>query len=144
MQPISNKFIVDESTGKKVAETLRYKGFDVTSVIESFRGASDSDITKIAFKENRIIITNDKDFGDLIYRKKFPAYGVIFLRLKDESAANKIRVILEVLSKKRDQLAGNFIVVNENSILSHADLSSILVWQFGGNEMESGRTGKMN
>lgn len=107
---------MDESTGKKVAEALRLKGFDVISVIDNFQGASDSEITRIAFRENRIIITNDKDFGDLIYRRKFPAYGVIFLRLKDESPANKIRVILKVLSKKAHQLTGNFIVVNESSI----------------------------
>jgi predicted nuclease of predicted toxin-antitoxin system len=54
---------VDESTGAEVSEKLKQMGFDSLSVIEIMKGAEDIEIIKRAKKENRIIVTNDKDFG---------------------------------------------------------------------------------
>ncbi len=110
------KFIVDESTGIKVVEALRQEGYNALSITEHSPGISDVKIIQFAFDEGRIIITNDKDFGELIYRKQMPAIGVILLRLKDERPANKMRIILEVLRKYNRQLHGNFIVATENII----------------------------
>jgi len=61
------KFIVDESVDFPVASHLRDKWFNVTSVSEDFPSIEDIKILDFAFKENRILITNDKDFGSLIF-----------------------------------------------------------------------------
>ncbi len=58
------RFLVDESTGPSVAEWLSAQGHEVFSVYDSARGMDDSEIVKIAFDDNRILITNDKDFGE--------------------------------------------------------------------------------
>jgi predicted nuclease of predicted toxin-antitoxin system len=63
------RFLVDESTGPAIAEWLTTEGHEVFSVYDSARGMNDDDIVKKAFDENWILITNDKDFGEQVYRE---------------------------------------------------------------------------
>jgi predicted nuclease of predicted toxin-antitoxin system len=63
------RFLVDESTGPAVAEWLRQQGHDVFSVYDEARGMDDNGIIQKASTENWILVTNDKDFGEKVYRK---------------------------------------------------------------------------
>lgn len=69
-----------------------------------------------AFTENRNLITNDKDFGEKVYRERLPHKGVILLRLEDERSASKIDVLQRVLSAYADRISNQFIVVTETKI----------------------------
>ncbi|MEW5870469.1 MAG: DUF5615 family PIN-like protein [Chloroflexota bacterium] len=109
-------FLVDECTGPVVANWLREQGYEVLSIYEEARGSSDEEIVQRAFREDRIVITNDKDFGEKIFRERYPHKGVILLRLDDERAKNKISALERVLSKYETQLSGRFVVVTENKI----------------------------
>ena len=113
------KFIVDECTGPTVAKWLTMEGHDVVSVSPDRKGITDKEILKIAVKETRILITNDKDFGELIFKQKLPHCGVIFLRLIDETAKNKI-IVLKNLVDHHNKIIdkGRFVVVTENNIRS--------------------------
>jgi predicted nuclease of predicted toxin-antitoxin system len=82
------KFIVDECTGPTVAKWLAIEGHDVISISPDRKGISDKEILKIAVSEERILITNDKDFGELIFKNNHSHCGVILLRLSDETATN--------------------------------------------------------
>ena len=62
------QFIVDESTGAAVVEFLRSDGHDVLAVAEAMPEANDQDILARAAREKRVLVTNDKDFGELIFR----------------------------------------------------------------------------
>jgi predicted nuclease of predicted toxin-antitoxin system len=62
------RFLVDECTVSAVATWLRDQGHEVFSVFDEARGASDGAILQRAFAEDRILITNDKDFGEKVYR----------------------------------------------------------------------------
>lgn len=64
----------------------------------------------LANKEECILITLDKDFGELVFKEKLIHSGVIFLRLKDESVENKKKVLLNLLSSKM-KFDGKFTVV---------------------------------
>ncbi|MBM3145985.1 MAG: hypothetical protein FJ010_13660 [Chloroflexi bacterium] len=61
------RFLIDECTGPAVAQWFREQGYDVFSVYEQARGMDDDDIVEKANNENRILITNDKDFGEKIW-----------------------------------------------------------------------------
>jgi predicted nuclease of predicted toxin-antitoxin system len=63
------QFVVDESTGSAVVDYLRSLGHDVLAVAEAMPQADDSDILDQAAIEERILITNDKDFGELVFRR---------------------------------------------------------------------------
>ena len=71
------KFLVDECTGPSVAAWLRNDGHEVFSVYEEARGVEDDIILQKAFEENWVLITNDKDFGDKVFRDGRLHKGVI-------------------------------------------------------------------
>ena len=110
------RFLIDECTGVRVAHWLREQGYEVFSVYEEARGISDNVIIKKAFDENWILITNDKDFGEKVYREKFSHKGIIFLRLQDERSTNKINVLQRLLSMYLEQIPDCFVVVTETQV----------------------------
>jgi predicted nuclease of predicted toxin-antitoxin system len=110
------RFLVDESTGPWVAQWLREHGYEVFSVFEQSRGIDDEEIIQKAFAENRILITNDKDFGDKIFRDQKPHKGVVLLRLADERSFVKIEVLERLLNSHMDKLENQFVVVTENAV----------------------------
>ncbi|MEK9138300.1 MAG: DUF5615 family PIN-like protein [Bacteroidota bacterium] len=97
-------FLVDECVGPAVAEWLRSEGHQVFSVYESTPGADDDLIIQKAADENWILITNDRDFGEKVYRQQRPHRGVVFLRLADERSRNKIAILESLLEHYADQL----------------------------------------
>ena len=110
------RFLVDECTGPAVARWLQDQQHDVFSVYEQARGMDDSDIIHKAFAENRILITNDKDFGEKVYRERWPHKGIVLLWLDDERAANKIVVLRRLLANYSDRLADQFVVVTGTAV----------------------------
>src|SRR3989442_7332794 len=110
------KFLVDECTGSAVARWLEHQGHDVFSVYDQARGISDDRVIEIAQIERRILITNDRGFGEKVFRERRPQHGVVFLRLANERAASKIRVLDQLLSQHSDMLLGRFVVVTESRI----------------------------
>jgi len=110
------RFLVDECTGPLVAEWLRQKGHEVFSVYEEARGMADEDIIEKSFNENWILLTNDKDFGEKIYREKRAHGGLILLRLEDERTVMQIEIIRRLLERYADRLLGQFVVVTERSV----------------------------
>jgi predicted nuclease of predicted toxin-antitoxin system len=103
------RFLVDECTGPKVAAWLRSQEHEVFSVFDEARGIEDDKVIQKAYDENWILITNDKDFGEKVYRERLPHRGIIFMRLEDERADNKI----EVLRRLLDRLVDQFVVVTD-------------------------------
>jgi predicted nuclease of predicted toxin-antitoxin system len=110
------RFIVDESTGTAVVEYLRSVGHDVLAVAEAMPQAKDMDILARAVRERRILVTNDKDFGELVFRNGRAHHGVVVLRLRDESPGNRVRVMKAVLKQYADRLAGHFTVATEGGV----------------------------
>lgn len=110
------RFLVDECTGPAVAAWLNQQGHDIYSVYDLSPGAADDDLLGLAFRDNWILVTNDRDFGELVFRESRPHRGVVFLRLDDERAANKIRVLGQLLASYGSRLTNQFVVVTETHV----------------------------
>lgn len=110
------RFVVDECTGPKVAQWLRKQGHEVFSVYEEARGIDDEKVLQTAVADARILITNDKDFGEMIFRDRREHQGVIFLRLSNERAANKIKVLEHLLKNYKKRLDKQFVTVTETKV----------------------------
>lgn len=110
------RFLVDECTGPTVAEWLRGRGHEIFSVFDEARGAQDDEVIQKAYGEGWILITNDKDFGEKVYRERRPHRGVIFMRLEDERAANKVEVLRRLLEGYADRLPDRFVVVTDTRV----------------------------
>ncbi len=109
-------FVVDECTGPTVAAWLRLQGHDIVSIYDDARGAEDDAVLQRAFAEQRILITSDKDFGEMVFREQRPHHGVILLRLGNPSAIRHIHAIDELLKAHADSLADRFVVVTDAGV----------------------------
>src|SRR5215467_2525889 len=77
------KFLLDENVDYRLATFLKHSGHNVKAILQDYpNGSTDPNVLALARKERHILITNDKDFGDLIFHRKLPHCGVILFRLK--------------------------------------------------------------
>jgi predicted nuclease of predicted toxin-antitoxin system len=110
------RFLVDECSGPAVAEWLREQGHEVFSVFDEAQGMADDFILSKAFDESWILITNDKDFGEMIFRERRQHHGVVFFRLTDERSANKISVLRHLLENYTEKLPDQFVTATETKV----------------------------
>jgi len=82
--------------------------------MESARGADDRTVLQHAHAEQRILLTEDKDFGELVVRLGLPAYGVLLLRMNPTDSQAKLLPFREVLQKDASRLSDSFVVVDES------------------------------
>jgi predicted nuclease of predicted toxin-antitoxin system len=109
------RFLVDECTGPSVAAWLRGVGYEVFSVHEEAPGTDDLTLLRKAWLENWIVITNDKDFGEQVFREQLPHHGVVLLRLRDERPPAKIEALRKLLEDHADNLQDQFVTVTEST-----------------------------
>jgi len=110
------KFLVDECVGPTVAKWLKQKNYDVISIYDDCSGVDDEFVLQKAFLENRILITCDKDFGEMIFKSNMQHCGVVLLRLVAEKPKNKIRVLESILENYPQELFGNYVVATEKTV----------------------------
>ena len=96
--------------GTRTENLLLAKGLDFISVRSINPRMPDHEIIKLAVSENRIIITMDKDFGELVYHFEKKHAGVILLRLDDARGDEKANIIDNILENYSDDLPGSFCV----------------------------------
>lgn len=110
------KFLADECCDKALVEVLREDGHDVLYATESLQGEPDEIVLARAFSENRLLITEDKDFGELVYRLKKPTQGIILLRFDISDRDFKIPRLRELLKHESQKLFGSFVVLETEKV----------------------------
>ena len=110
------KLLFDENIGNVVASRLRQAGYDVVSIAEEMRGVEDVAVLRKATQESRIVVTLDRDFGALIFRDSKHHLGVLYMRLRNETAEHIARILLEALTQHGEELQGKFVVVSDYRI----------------------------
>lgn len=110
------KFLIDECVGPFVARWLTSQGYDAVSIYDICPGISDQDVLCQATQQQRILITSDKDFGEMVFRNQMSHCGIILLRLSDERPNNKIAILKGILEKYATELENNFAVITDNSV----------------------------
>lgn len=110
------KFLADESVEKAIVNWLRGQNFDVAYIAEKAPSLSDEEVISFANNEDRILITNDKDFGELVFHQGKTAVGILLIRATNEESSNKIALVEKVLRLLKNKLEGQFVVVNEKGI----------------------------
>jgi predicted nuclease of predicted toxin-antitoxin system len=110
------KFHANENIEAEAVAFLRSSGHDVTYAAETQPRASDEEVLEHATVEGRILITSDKDFGELCFRRALPSCGVILLRGKDLSAEGRIRLLQRLLASDPPLKTAFFIVITDRGI----------------------------
>lgn len=107
------RIIANENISAGAIHKLRSAGHDVISVKETMRGATDTEILQRAQSEQYLVITNDKDFGELAFRFRLPSQcGIVLFRLTGSDPQTDNQRMLEVLDS-RDDWQGHFAVVDD-------------------------------
>ncbi len=107
-------FAADECCDAVVVAGLRDDGHNVWYVVESARGADDETILRLAVADERILLAEDKDFGELVVGLSLPAFGVVLVRMNPANSAAKLVRLREVIHGHAARLAGSFVVVDES------------------------------
>ena len=110
------KFLADEGVDKPIVDQLRISGFDVHYVLETHQGSDDDTVLQLANDENRILLTQDKDFGELVYRLQKVHQGIILIRLGITPAPEKARLVDFVLQEYGEKLDNAFTVIQANVV----------------------------
>ena len=108
--------LANENFPAVAVEALRSRGHDVLWIRTDAPGSSDQDVLARAITEDRILLTFDKDFGELAFRAGLPAgSGIILFRLPPTSAASVAQIAVAVLESRTDW-AGHFSVIEERRL----------------------------
>lgn len=109
------RFLADESCDFAVVRGLRAAGHDVRTVADISPRAADSEVIRIAFDESRILLTEDKDFGRLVYAGAASA-GVILLRYPARARNQLTPETVEAVGLHGSRLMGRFAVLSPGRV----------------------------
>jgi predicted nuclease of predicted toxin-antitoxin system len=110
-------FLANENFPMPSVEILRKRSFEIVCITEKFSGISDLQVLEMARDKKYVILTFDKDYGELIFKYKFvnpPA--VIFFRSKGASPVYAANALLEILDFKKISLENLFTVIESGSV----------------------------
>ena len=110
------KFLADVNVEKAVVEYLLEKKYDTKWIPEYNCEMLDDELLHWANIENRVIITNDKDFGELIFLQKKISTGIILFRVREQRAENKVSLIKHLLENFSEKILNHFIVITGEKI----------------------------
>jgi len=108
--------VASEGVDRPVVERLRQDGHDVVYVAELSPGITDEEVLQQTNVRSAVLLTADKDFGELIFRQGLVHSGVILLRLAGLANATKAEIVAEVCRDRTAELIGTFSVVSPGQV----------------------------
>ena len=110
------RFLADESCDFAVVRALRAAGHDVVAVAETARGAKDIDVIALARKGGPVLVTEDKDFGQLVYAGGKGGAGVVLIRFPAPARRLVPGAVLDLVARFGDRLPTSFVVLEPGRV----------------------------
>jgi predicted nuclease of predicted toxin-antitoxin system len=110
------KILVDAHIGRLIVEFLKELGHDVLSAASFPAKTPDAEILQRAVAEGRVVMTSDKDFGELVFRLLKPAAGIILLRIDVPHEVERLEVLKNYWPRIEHSVAGHFVVVTNKAV----------------------------
>jgi predicted nuclease of predicted toxin-antitoxin system len=114
------RWLADECVDAPLVTQLRAAGHDVTYMAEVASATADTEIIARAHVEQRILLTEDKDFGELVFRRRLPVPGLVLLRIAPERNTLKWPRLSAAMGTLGDDLIGRYTVVDEARVRSRS------------------------
>ena len=108
--------LADESIDGPIVYRLRQDGYVVHYVAEMEPGISDDAVLDLANRESALLLTADRDFGELVYRQGRTTFGVVLVRLAGLSATHKADIISSTFQQRLDELLYAFTVISPGTV----------------------------
>ena len=115
-------FVADESVDMGIVTYLQFyfkqdnNPQEIISIQNSFQGIQDDKVLQFAHNLKFILLTEDKDFGELVYRLKYPHHGIVLIRIKDMPREDRIRLAALTIKQHAEELKNTFSVITNNGI----------------------------
>jgi predicted nuclease of predicted toxin-antitoxin system len=112
------RWLLDECVDAELVEGLRRSGHDVVYVAEIAPRASDTEVMELAEREGRLLLTEDKDFGELVFRQRRPVPGLVLLRIGATERQRKSERLHAAVGHLGETLFSRYTVIEEARIRS--------------------------
>jgi predicted nuclease of predicted toxin-antitoxin system len=109
-------FLADESIDRQIVDRLRQDGHLVRYVAEMEPGVSDEAVLELANQEGSLLVTADKDFGELVFRQRRLTSGVVLVRLAGLSPASKAETVASAINRHIAGLPRAFAVITPGAM----------------------------
>ena len=114
------RFLADESCDFAVVRALRAEGYDVLAVSEVTQRSNDRELIEQAYHEARVLLTEDKDFGWLVYVSQSDSAGVILIRFPGDARQTLVHAIVRLIDEQGERLHRAFVVMQPGHVrISH-------------------------
>lgn len=110
------KLLANAHVSRSIYEFLRSEGHDCLHAELSSSGMSDDALLQLALSEQRVIVTADKDFGELVFRRRIPAVGLVLLRLRATTEADRAALFRRAWPAVMRSVEGHFVVVTNRRV----------------------------
>jgi predicted nuclease of predicted toxin-antitoxin system len=110
------KFLADANIGKAIIAYLQSLGHDVFSATALPPKTADVDILQLASTEDRVVLTADKDFGELVFSLRRHCVGVVLLRIETAHERDRCDVLARYWTHVESSLPGYFVVVSDRGV----------------------------
>jgi predicted nuclease of predicted toxin-antitoxin system len=110
------RFLADESCDFAVVRALRAAGHDVMSIMEVARGAKDLYVIDLARRERRVLLTEDKDFGQLVYADGRGDGGVVLIRFTARARGHLQAATVDLVARFGARLPSSFVVLEPGRV----------------------------
>ena len=112
------RWLIDECVDEALVTHLRAAGHDVVYMSDVEPRATDADVLRRAQRENRLLLTEDKDFGDLVFRQALPVPGIVLLRIDSSRQSVKPARLRAAVERFGDALFGRYTVIDDSRFRS--------------------------
>lgn len=110
------RFLADESCDFAVVRALRSAGHDVAAVRDLAPGAPDEDVVRMTRVQERVLLTEDRDFGRLVFASTYESPGVLYLRFPANARQTMVDTVLMLVERQDLRLNQHFVVVQPGRI----------------------------
>jgi predicted nuclease of predicted toxin-antitoxin system len=113
------RIVADENISSYLVHLLRVHGQHVLSIKETSPGIADEEVLQVAVREQALLLTEDKRFGEQVFRDRLPSRGIFLIRFPDEHPNTVAPYIAEIVKEYGETLYDHFSVLSPTSFRMH-------------------------
>jgi len=114
---LTSRLLANENIPLSSVKILREQGFDIVSISEISPGLKDEDVLSLAREQSRILMTFDRDYGELVFNRRLPCPpAVIYLRFDPGNPVEPAVIIQTFFSRIEGEVDGYFFVLDKDSV----------------------------
>jgi len=113
------RFVADESCDFNVVRGLRAAGHDVTAICERSPSLSDVKVAELTISENRVLLTEDRDFGEFVHAHDVKIGTVVYIRFPTRARSQLPSAVVDLVRQRGEALRGTFVTMKPGRYRIH-------------------------